>query len=183
MQLVAHGISSAALFMVAGALQERLHTRDMRQMGGLWASMPRLGSIALFFAVASLGLPGLANFIGEFLVLFGTFGTYPLLTAVAATGMVTAAIYSLALIQRTFHGTMAITRELPDLTGAPAAVLVVLMAILIWLGWNPTALFSVTEPAMQSFHYLGPVSTQAISLGQDTPSVLPLSSQSFVSAP
>src|SRR5574337_2054519 len=80
MQLVAHGLSTGALFMLAGALQERLQTRDMRQMGGLWGVVPRLASIALFFALASLGLPGLANFIGEFLVLFGSFSTQPVLT-------------------------------------------------------------------------------------------------------
>ena len=73
MQLVAHGLSTGALFMLAGALQERLHTRDMRQMGGLWGAVPRVAAMALFFALASLGLPGLANFIGEFLVLFGSF--------------------------------------------------------------------------------------------------------------
>ena len=92
MQIIAHGVSSAALFMLAGALQERLRTRDMRLMGGLWASVPRLASIALFFAIASLGLPGLANFIGEFLVLFGSFRTHPWPTTLAATGMVTSAI-------------------------------------------------------------------------------------------
>ena len=157
MQLIAHGISSAALFMLAGTLQERLHTRDMRRMGGLWASVPRLASIALFFAIASLGLPGLANFIGEFLVLFGSFRAHPWLTTVAAMGMVTAAIYSLALIQRTFHGPLLkADQELPDLSGAPFAVLVSMMIILVWLGWYPTALFSATEPALQFFHYLEP---------------------------
>jgi NADH-quinone oxidoreductase subunit M len=157
MQLIAHGISSAALFMLAGTLQERLHTRDMRRMGGLWASVPRLASIALFFAIASLGLPGLANFIGEFLVLFGSFRAHPWLTILAAMGMVAAAIYSLALIQRTFHGPLLrVDRELPDLSGVPFAVLVSMMIILVWLGWYPTALFSATEPALQFFHYLEP---------------------------
>lgn len=155
MQLIAHGVSSAALFMLAGALQERLHTRDMRRMGGLWASIPRLASITLFFAIASLGLPGLANFIGEFLVLFGSFHAHPWLTTVAATGMVTAVIYSLALIQRTFHGPLRIDQELPDLSGAPFAVLVSMMAILVWLGWYPMVLFSATDPTLQFLHYLG----------------------------
>ena len=68
-QMLAHGLSTGALFILVGALQERLHTRDMRQMGGLWASAPRIGAIGLFFAIASLGLPGLGNFVGEFLVL------------------------------------------------------------------------------------------------------------------
>jgi NADH-quinone oxidoreductase subunit M len=164
MQLIAHGVSSAALFMLTGALQERLRTRDMRLMGGLWASVPRLASIALFFAVASLGLPGLANFIGEFLVLFGSFRAHPWLTTLAATGMVTAAIYSLALIQRTFHGPLRVDRELPDLSGAPFAVLVSMMIILVWLGWYPMAVFSATEPTLPFLHYLEPSTPNAAPL-------------------
>ncbi|OQW37347.1 MAG: NADH dehydrogenase [Nitrospira sp. SG-bin1] len=163
MQLVAHGVSSAALFMLAGALQERLHTRDMRRMGGLWGSVPRLASIALFFAIASLGLPGLGNFVGEFLVLFGSFGPHPLLTALAATGMVTAAVYSLALIQRTFHGPLRVDRDLQDLSGAPFAVLVSMMALLVWLGLYPMPLFSATKSTLQSFHYLEPTAPNAAS--------------------
>ena len=167
MQLIAHGVSSGALFMLAGALQERLHTRDMRRMGGLWGSMPRLSSIALFFAIASLGLPGLANFIGEFLVLFGSFRTHPWLTALAAVGMVTAAIYSLALIQRTFHGPLGIERGLPDLSGAPFAILISMMAILVWLGWYPMVLLSATEPILPFLHYLGPSMPNAAPLQPD----------------
>jgi len=173
MQLVAHGVSSAALFMLAGALQERLHTRDMRRMGGLWTSVPRLASIALFFAIASLGLPGLANFIGEFLVLFGSFHAHPWLTALAATGMVTAAIYSLALIQRTFHGPLRVERKLPDLSGASFAVLVSMMVILVWLGWYPMVLFSTTEPILPFLHYLGPSTPNAAPLQpNDNPPIL-----------
>ena len=72
-QMLAHGLSTGALFILVGALQERLHTRDMLQLGGLWSTAPRIGAIGLFFAIASLGLPGLGNFVGEFLVLLGTY--------------------------------------------------------------------------------------------------------------
>ncbi|GKS62983.1 hypothetical protein YTPLAS72_02870 [Nitrospira sp.] len=68
MQMVAHGLSTGGLFLLAGALEERYQTREMGHMGGLWSVMPRLATMTLFFACASLGLPGLANFIGEFLV-------------------------------------------------------------------------------------------------------------------
>ena len=71
--MLAHGISASALFMIAGALQERLHTREMGNMGGLWSVLPGLSVLTLFFSLASLGLPGLGNFIGEFLVLQGGF--------------------------------------------------------------------------------------------------------------
>lgn len=71
--MLAHGISTGALFVMAGILQDRLHTRDMSRMGGLWDTVPRLGGISMLFALASLGLPGLGNFVGEFLVLLGAF--------------------------------------------------------------------------------------------------------------
>ena len=87
MQMVAHGVSTAALFMMAGALQQRLHTRDMDRMGGLWQNMPRMGACAMFFALASLGLPGLGNFVAEFLVLVGLFQVSPLFTLIAALGL------------------------------------------------------------------------------------------------
>ena len=150
MQMVAHGISTGALFMLAGALQERLHTRDMRRMGGLWSTVPRLASLALLFAIASLGLPGLANFIGEFLVLFGSFAGQPLFTIVAATGMVTAALYALALLQRTFFGRQTEARIVPDLSRLSFAVLLVMAIVQVWLGWYPQPVLSTTEPAVRA---------------------------------
>ncbi|HEU4684939.1 MAG TPA: NADH-quinone oxidoreductase subunit M, partial [Nitrospira sp.] len=149
MQLVAHGVSTGALFMLAGAIQERLHTRDMRRMGGLWSTVPRLASLALFFAIASLGLPGLANFIGEFLVLFGSFPVQPVFTALAATGMVAAAVYALALLQRTFFGRPAEARIVPDLSRLSFVGLLVMAAVQAWLGWYPQPLLSTTEPAVR----------------------------------
>ncbi len=86
MQMVAHGFSTAALFMMAGALQQRLHTREMGKMGGLWAKAPRMGALTMFFVVASLGMPGLGNFVGEILVLIGTFQVRPWLAFAAALG-------------------------------------------------------------------------------------------------
>ena len=73
LQMLCHGISTGGLFMLAGSLQERLRTRDIEQMGGLWSSVPKMGGLAMVFAMASLGLPGLGNFVGEFLVLIGVF--------------------------------------------------------------------------------------------------------------
>ena len=71
LQMVCHGISTGALFILVGALQDRIHTRDLDRMGGLWQVAPRMGGAAMFFAMASLGLPGLGNFVAEFLVLVG----------------------------------------------------------------------------------------------------------------
>src|SRR6185437_12852709 len=93
-QMLAHGLSTGALFILVGALQERLHTRDMRQIGGLWASAPRMGAIGMFFAIAALGLPGLGNFVGEFLVLFGTYRVASAFAIVGTLGLVVSTIYA-----------------------------------------------------------------------------------------
>ncbi len=105
MTMLAHGLSSAALFAIAGGLQYRLHTRNMNRMGGFWLTTPRLGAITLFFCLAALGLPGLANFIGEFLVLLGSFQSHATLTVIAALGMIAAPVYALMVIQKIYHGT------------------------------------------------------------------------------
>ena len=118
-------------------------------MGGLWASVPRLSALGVFFAVASLGLPGLANFAGEFLVLFGAFGEHPLPTVVAALGMVIAAVYSLALLQRAFYGRPAEDRILPDLSRMAFTALLAMAAMQVWLGWYPVTVLSKTEASIQ----------------------------------
>jgi NADH-quinone oxidoreductase subunit M len=149
LQLVAHGISTGALFLLAGALQERCHTRDMRRIGGLWGSIPRLSAFAMFFAVASLGLPGLANFVGEFLVLFGAYLRYPYVSVLATLGMIVAAIYSLALLQRIFFGPARQERMAPDLSRAAFTTLLMMAAIQVWLGWHPGTVLSKTEAAVK----------------------------------
>ena len=148
-QMIAHGFSSAALFMMAGALQERLHTREMSEMGGLWVRAPRMGAIALFFVVASLGMPGLGTFVGEFLVLLGAFQVDVPLTAAAAVGIIIAAVYSLSLMQRTFQGSInPAIGEIRDF-GARELSVMVLMAIgLIWLGVYPQPVLDLSAPVL-----------------------------------
>jgi NADH-quinone oxidoreductase subunit M len=148
MQMVAHGVSTAALFMTAGALQQRLHTRDMRRMGGLWQNMPRMGATAMFFALASLGLPGLGNFVAEFLVLVGLFENHPWLTAIAAVGLITAAIYSLSLMQRAFQGTPDTARDLPDYGAREMGAMLAMMAGLLWLGLYPQPVLDLAQPVL-----------------------------------
>lgn len=72
--MIAHGLSAAGMFIICGQLYERLHTRDMRQMGGLWGRIKFIPALSLFFAVATLGMPGTGNFVGEFMILFGSYG-------------------------------------------------------------------------------------------------------------
>jgi len=150
MQMVAHGISTAALFMIAGALQQRLHTRDMDQMGGLWENMPRMGACAMFFALASLGLPGLGNFIAEFLVLVGLFQVSPVLTAVAALGLITAAVYSLSMMQRAFQGKADLQRDLQDFDRRELCAMAVMIVALIWLGIYPQPVLDMAQPVIES---------------------------------
>ena len=116
MQMLCHGISTGALFMLVGGLQERIHTRDTDRMGGLWTVMPRMGGVGMLFALASLGLPGLGNFIGEFLVLLGVYKVSPVSSILGTIGLVFATVYSLAIIQRAFHGPNLGGWKPPDLS-------------------------------------------------------------------
>jgi NADH-quinone oxidoreductase subunit M len=148
MTMLAHGISAAALFMLAGALQERLHTRDMAQMGGLWSDVPRLAAIGLFFSVAALGLPGLGNFVGEFLVLAGAFRTTPAMTALAALGLIIAPVYSLILVQRTFQGERLEPHDLPDFGARELAAMALLIAATVGMGLYPQPLLDISNDAL-----------------------------------
>ena len=150
MQMVAHGFSTAALFMIAGALQQRLHTRDMNKMGGLWHHMPRMGATALFFALASLGLPGLGNFVAEFLVLLGLFSVNPWMTAVAAIGLITAAIYSLIMMQRAFYGKPDPDLLVKDFAGLEMSAMTVMIIALVWLGLYPQPVLDMVQPVLDS---------------------------------
>jgi len=150
MQMIAHGFSTAALFMMAGALQQRLHTRDMRKMGGLWMRAPRMGALTLFFVVASLGMPGLGNFVGEFLVLLGAFQVDIPVTVVAALGIVVAAVYGLILMQRSFKGTPAEDASpMADFGMREMSVMILLMVALVLLGVYPQPVFDLAAPAVE----------------------------------
>lgn len=148
MTMLAHGISASALFMLAGGLQERLHTRDMRRMGRLWADVPRMGAIALFFSVAALGLPGLGNFVGELLVLQGGYRVSAGTAAAAALGLIVAPIYSLILMQRVFQGARQEAHRLPDCSARELATFGVLMLGTLWLGLSPQPVLKISQWAL-----------------------------------
>jgi NADH-quinone oxidoreductase subunit M len=150
-QMVAHGLSTAALFMIAGALQERLHTRALADMGGLWHAMPRMGAMAMFFIIASVGLPGLGNFIAEFLVLAGLWQSAPLICAAAALGLITGAIYALWLLQQAFHGPLSERHmSLKDFTPRDMIALSLLAAGLLGLGVYPQPALDLVAPALDT---------------------------------
>ena len=173
MQMVAHGISTAALFMLAGALQQRLHTRDMGRMGGLWHQAPRMGACAMFFAVASLGLPGLGNFVAEFLVLLGLFAVQPWLAALAALGLITAAIYSLWMMQQTFQGSPDEQRKLADFDVREMLAMGAMMVALLWLGLYPQPVLDLAQPVIEGLQGVVPSDNAVVALAPgaavDTP--------------
>ncbi|MBD3162976.1 MAG: NADH-quinone oxidoreductase subunit M [Candidatus Eisenbacteria bacterium] len=136
-QMIAHGLSTGGLFLLVGMLYERLHTRDLAAMGGLWKAIPRTGTIGLMLALASLGLPGMANFVAEFLILVGVYRTQPVYAILATAGLVFAAIYSLRIVARVFHGPRAATGAIADLSFRETAILAVVILLLLWVGLYP----------------------------------------------
>lgn len=151
MLMLAHGITTGALFMLVGALQERLHTRDMGRMGGLWPRIPRMGGIGMFFAIASLGLPGLSNFVGEFMSLLGTFHASMGFAAAATTGMIVAVVYSLLWMQRVFQGPPSAefaTLHISDFGARELGMMAAMIAITIWIGVYPQPFMDTLQPAL-----------------------------------
>ncbi|MGH9446132.1 MAG: complex I subunit 4 family protein, partial [Terriglobia bacterium] len=150
MGMIAHGISTGALFMIVGQVQERTHTREVDRLSGLWATMPRMGGAALFFAMGSMGLPGLGDFVGEFLVLIGTYEAHLLgLTIAASIGILLSTLYALRFIQTGFHGPNRNNWSVQDLVPREVAMLIPMVAILIWLGIYPQPIFNTFRPARQ----------------------------------
>jgi NADH-quinone oxidoreductase subunit M len=148
--LLAHGLSTGALFILVGDLYRRTHTRNLAALGGLWSTVPRMGGAGMFFALASLGLPGLGNFVGEFLVLVGTYRVSPLLAALAAIGFVISTIYSLRLVQRTFFGPNERGWQLPDLGRRELVIFAALIVLLLWLGLYPQPFLDTAAPALEA---------------------------------
>jgi NADH-quinone oxidoreductase subunit M len=147
-QMVAHGLSAAALFILCGQLYERLHTRDMRQMGGIWARMPWLPALSLFFAAAALGLPGTGNFVGEFLILIGSFPIAPSITVIAACGLVLGSVYSLIMIHRAHFGPAKSETAIPGLVNRELCMVLSLALLLILLGIYPQPVLDTSAASM-----------------------------------
>jgi NADH-quinone oxidoreductase subunit M len=151
LQMVNHGLSTGALFMLVGALYDRRHTRLIADFGGLAKSVPVLAGVFLFVALSSLGLPGLNGFVGEFLILLGTFLTYRWWVVPAAFGVVLAAIYLLWAYQRVFHGEPVVeeNRLLPDLNLREVAMLAPVVALIALIGVYPKPFLDRIEPSAE----------------------------------
>jgi len=148
MQMVAHGISTGALFILAGQLYERIHTRDLDKMGGFWENAPIMGAMGLIFSMASLGLPGLGNFIAELLILIGAFKTSALMACLASLGLIAATIYSLRIVQKVFLGNKNYNGEMIDLNIREKLVFASLVIVIVGLGLFPKPLFNIAGPAI-----------------------------------
>jgi len=148
MQIIAHAISTGALFILVGQLHERIHTREINKMGGLWNQVPIMGSMGLVFALASLGLPGLANFVAEFLILTGTFKASVLMTCLASIGLIVATIYSLRIVQKVFLGKENTGWKIKDLSIREKLVWGSLVIIIVYLGLLPQRVIDTAEPAV-----------------------------------
>lgn len=139
-QMVNHGLTSGALFMLVGFLYERRHTRRISDFGGVKITMPKYAAIFLFTSFASIGLPGLNGFVGEFMILMGSFSTYKFLSAIAAFGVVLAAIYMLWAYQRIFTGEISIQENsnLVDLDSREMLAVIPLLVLMLFIGIYPS---------------------------------------------
>lgn len=149
-QMIAHGLSASALFILCGQIYERLHTRDMRQMGGLWSRIKWIPGMTLFFAAANLGMPGTGNFIGEFLILTGSYQVVPRIIVIATFGLVFASVYSLIMMQRAFYGAPQATTPLLGMQSREFLMILVLVILLTVLGVYPQPILDTSYAALSN---------------------------------
>jgi NADH-quinone oxidoreductase subunit M len=149
--MINHGISTGALFLLVGMIYERRHTRAIEAYGGIARVVPLFAAILTFVSLSSIGLPGTNGFVGEFLVLIGSFRTYPILAVIAATGVIFAAAYLLWAIQRILFNPLdkPDNEHIPDLNKRELALLMPLLAVIIWLGVYPAPVLRRTEASAQ----------------------------------
>jgi NADH-quinone oxidoreductase subunit M len=148
MVMLSHGISTGALFVLVGLLQDRMHTRELSRMGGLWSVVPHMGNVVLVFALASLALPSMGNFVGEFLTLVGAYLANIPLVIVATVGFIFATVYALWMMQRIFGGANTEGWQIPDLRLREAIMMGLLIAVIFWMGLYPQPILNTAAPAL-----------------------------------
>jgi len=156
LQMINHGISTGALFLLIGMIYEQTHTRDIKVYGGLWKITPIFGTMMLIASLSSMGLPGLNGFVGEFTILLGAFGSQaigsPWYAGVSAAGVIMAAVYILYMFQKVFLGPAGeITHhhELKDLNWREIATIAPLILFMFWIGLYPKPFFDILAPAVE----------------------------------
>lgn len=150
MQMITHALSTCAMFVIAGQLYARLNTGDINRMGSLWSDIPAMGAMGLIFSMALLGLPGLGNFIAEFLTLAGAFRANVLFTSVACLGLVLSTIYSLRIMQKVFFGKQGSVKTIHDLTLRESIILGFLVIAVVVTGLFPQLIIDVVGPVLQN---------------------------------
>jgi NADH-quinone oxidoreductase subunit M len=152
-QMINHGLSTGALFLIVGMIYERRHTRMIADFGGLSTPMPIYATIFMIVTLSSIGLPGLNGFVGEFLILLGAFKTNPVYATIAATGVIFAACYMLWMFQRVMFGevTNEKNKELTDLSCREIAIFVPLLLFIVWIGIYPSTFLDKTKASTENF--------------------------------
>jgi len=168
LQMINHGISTGALFLLVGIIYERRHTREMDDFGGLWKVMPIYGALTLVVTLSSMGLPGLNGFAGEFPILLGAFGSDAIgsswYAGLAALGVILAAVYLLFMFQKLFLGPLdkEENKILKDLSVRELVTIVPLVILIFWIGLYPKPFFSLMAPAVEKLVSL--VMTAAVAM-------------------
>lgn len=147
--MIAHGLSAAGLFILCGQLYERVHTWDMRQMGGLWARLRYLPALSLFLPSPRWVCRN-RNFVGEFNILIGSYQVVPLITVISTFGLVFASVYSLMLMQRAYYGAPKSEQPLPGMTMRELSVVMPLVVLLVLLGVFPQPILDTSSAAMSN---------------------------------
>ncbi len=156
LQMLNHGITTGALFLIVGMIYERRHTRMISDFGGIAKVMPVFSAFFLIATLSSIGLPLTNGFVGEFMILLGAFKANWIYGTIAATGVILAAIYMLWMFQRVIWGkiTHKENENLKDLTGLEKAVLIPLVVLIFWIGLAPNAMFKRMEPAVANILHI-----------------------------
>jgi NADH-quinone oxidoreductase subunit M len=149
-QMLSHGLSTGALFLLVGMIYDRRHTRLIDEFGGLWKQMPMFSASLLVVTFASMGLPGLNGFVGEFLILLGAFQVSPGWTAAATTGVILGAIYMLWMFRRVIFGPLnnPENQKLRDLNGREILILAPILALIVLMGVYPRPFLSRMQPSV-----------------------------------
>ncbi len=179
-QMINHGLSTGALFLIIGMLYERRHTREMAEFGGIARTVPVLTFFMMLTVFASAGLPGLNGFVGEFMILLGSWkgSTFAdVWVVLGTTGVILAAVYLLWMVYRTFFGevTHEANRAMKDLNGREIALLLPLAVLMVWLGLGPAPFLRVSEDAVTAVLQTGEAKAAAIAAaGEGEVVALPL---------
>ena len=152
-QMINHGLSTGALFLIVGVIYERRHTRMISEFGGLCTPMPVYAIIFMIVTLSSIGLPGLNGFVGEFLILLGTFQVNKVYATIAATGVIFAACYMLWMFQRVMFGkvTNDKNKDLKDLSWREIAIFAPLILFIVWIGVYPSTFLDKTKASTENF--------------------------------